>query len=223
MFLKFLKFAAGFFIIFISISLFYNINFVSAATTDCVNCRCICDDDMPRWATKKATNCDSYCSGSAENSCSDLCLGSSKIKSCEQVGEKWQVPTGENCIGADSGDGDKPGADSGDGDKPGADSGDGGSLPTIIENPLCPPGEPNCAAGDPSVLVGRIIKGVLGVVGSIALIIFIYGGFVWMTASGHSDMVQKGKDTLIWASIGLAVIFASYALVKFIFDALAPT
>lgn len=222
MFLKFIKFAVGFFIIFISISLFYNVKLISAETVDCVYCRCICDDGVPYSTfstTKKATNCDSYCTGSAENSCQDLC-GSSKIKSCEKI-YGFQATDDCNNPGADTDDSDKKDATSGD-DKKDATSGSGG-LPTIIENPLCPPGQPNCEGGNPSVLVGRIIKGILGVVGSIALLIFIYGGFLWMTASGHSDMVQKGKDTLIWASIGLAVIFASYALVKFIFNALAPT
>jgi hypothetical protein len=69
----------------------------------------------------------------------------------------------------------------------------------------------------PQVLIGKIIKAVLGVVGSIALVMFIYGGFMWMTAAGNQERVTKGKEILIWATIGLIVIFTSYALVSFIF------
>lgn len=69
-------------------------------------------------------------------------------------------------------------------------------------------------------LIGRIILGVTGVVGSIALAMFLYGGFLWLTAAGKDDQVSKGKDTLVWAALGLALIFASYSLVNFIFGAL---
>jgi len=41
------------------------------------------------------------------------------------------------------------------------------------------------------------------------------GGLVWMTAAGSNEKVQKGKDILIWATVGLVIIFISYALVKF--------
>jgi hypothetical protein len=52
----------------------------------------------------------------------------------------------------------------------------------------------------PQTLIGKIINAVLGVVGSIALIMFIYGGFVWMTAAGNQERVGKGKEILVWSS-----------------------
>jgi hypothetical protein len=70
-------------------------------------------------------------------------------------------------------------------------------------------------------LIGNIIKALFGIVGSIALLMFIWGGFTWMTAQGDPKRVQKGKDTLIWAVLGLAVVFGSYALVTLVINALA--
>lgn len=70
----------------------------------------------------------------------------------------------------------------------------------------------------PQQLIGRVIKGLLGIIGSLALAIFIYGGFTWMTAMGDAAAVTKGKNTLTWAAIGLIVIFTSYALVNFVFN-----
>ena len=61
-----------------------------------------------------------------------------------------------------------------------------------------------------------MISGILGIIGSVALIMFIYGGILWMTGGGSSQQVQKGKDTLIWAAAGLVVIFSAYAIVKFL-------
>jgi hypothetical protein len=67
---------------------------------------------------------------------------------------------------------------------------------------------------------GRIIGTVLGIVGSLALIMFIIGGFQWMTSGGNQERVKKGRDTLMWSTLGLVVIFAAYAILKFVFEAL---
>ncbi|MBN1326022.1 hypothetical protein JW977_03540 [Candidatus Falkowbacteria bacterium] len=65
-------------------------------------------------------------------------------------------------------------------------------------------------------LIGRIIKAVLAIVGSIAFIMFIYGGMFMLTSHGNPDMVKKGKDILIWSVIGLLIIFGSYIFVNYI-------
>jgi len=79
-----------------------------------------------------------------------------------------------------------------------------------LDNPL---GDSN---PNPQQLIGKIINAVLGIVGSLALAMFIYGGFTWMLAGGNSEAVTKGKNILIWATLGLVVIFTSYALVHFV-------
>ncbi|MBU1146376.1 pilin [Patescibacteria group bacterium] len=65
-------------------------------------------------------------------------------------------------------------------------------------------------------LIGRIIKAILGLVGALALAMFVFGGFTWLTSAGSPDKIKKGKDILIWATIGLIVIFTSYTLVDFL-------
>jgi hypothetical protein len=69
-------------------------------------------------------------------------------------------------------------------------------------------------------LIGRVISGALGVVGSLALLMFIYGGFMWMLSGGNDKMITKGKDTLMWAALGLVIIFMSYVIIHFIFTTL---
>ncbi|MDD5528078.1 MAG: pilin [Patescibacteria group bacterium] len=69
-------------------------------------------------------------------------------------------------------------------------------------------------------LIGNIINAALGIVGSLALVMFIYGGFTWMLAAGNEQAVEKGKNILMWAAIGLVVIFASYSLVSFVISAI---
>jgi hypothetical protein len=69
-------------------------------------------------------------------------------------------------------------------------------------------------------LIANIIKTILGVVGAVALFMFVWGGFGWLTSGGNPDKVKQGRDTLVWATIGLLVIFASYTLVDVVFRAL---
>jgi len=63
---------------------------------------------------------------------------------------------------------------------------------------------------------GRIIGVVLSFVGVIFLIMMIYSGIMWMTASGNDQQVQKAKDLLINSVIGIIIIFAAYAITAFI-------
>lgn len=89
------------------------------------------------------------------------------------------------------------------------------TAPTTLTNPLNPTNNPNYTI---YWLIGRIIAVVLGLVGSIALVMFIYGGIIWMTSAGSSERVKKGRDAILWAVIGMAVIFASYGLTKFLIE-----
>lgn len=82
-----------------------------------------------------------------------------------------------------------------------------------LENPM--------RANSVPELIGLIIKAVLGVVGSIALLMFIYGGFTWLTSGGSEKKIKEGRETLIWSIMGLVVIFASYAILRFVFEILA--
>lgn len=69
----------------------------------------------------------------------------------------------------------------------------------------------------------KVINALLGVAGVAALLSFIYGGILWMTAGLSADNIKKGKTVMIWAVFGLLVIFSSYAVITFIFTALGAS
>ncbi len=71
---------------------------------------------------------------------------------------------------------------------------------------------------EPADIVGRVIKTIIGFCGILALIMFIYGGITWLISFGREQYIEKGKDTMIWSAIGLAVVFGSYILVNFVFS-----
>jgi len=62
-------------------------------------------------------------------------------------------------------------------------------------------------------LAGQMIKGLLGVTGAIALFML-----VWMTSGGNSNRVEQGKNTILWAILGIVIIFMSYIILNFVFD-----
>mgnify|MGYP001582111474 CR=1 FL=1 len=58
-----------------------------------------------------------------------------------------------------------------------------------------------------------------GLVGALALLFFIYGGFTLILSRGSTEQVKKGKDILVAAIVGLVIVFGAYMLVKFLGEA----
>ena len=90
------------------------------------------------------------------------------------------------------------------------------SFAQTLDNPLAGTnGMSNEEAADPRVILGNSIKGALSILGALALAVFMYGGFLWMLSWGNQERITKGKNVLIWAFLGLLVIFSSYAVVNY--------
>ena len=73
---------------------------------------------------------------------------------------------------------------------------------------------------DIRVIIGRVVRAILVIVGALALIMFVYGGFTWLTSVGNDQRVETGRTTLIWASLGLIIVFSAYILVKYVMEAI---
>lgn len=78
----------------------------------------------------------------------------------------------------------------------------------------------NLKGKDLTEVILRILQVSLGFVGIVALLMFIIGGFEFLMSGGNQNLIKKGKDTLVWASIGIVVILLSYSILKFIFERL---
>lgn len=72
-------------------------------------------------------------------------------------------------------------------------------------------------------LAVRVSDIILGIVGSLALLMFVYGGFTWILSGGSSDKVQQGKDILRNAVIGLILVFTSWLIVSVVVRAFVCT
>lgn len=69
---------------------------------------------------------------------------------------------------------------------------------------------------EPGQFVGEIVTIFLGFVGTIAFVVFLYGGFLWLTARGNDDQVTRAKKYLTNGAIGTIVIILAYAGTYFI-------
>lgn len=80
------------------------------------------------------------------------------------------------------------------------------TVSTNIENPL--------ETDDFTELLGNFLEWLLGIVGSIALLMLIYGGVVYMSANGDPQKAETGKRIVIWTIGGLMIVLLSYSILS---------
>lgn len=56
------------------------------------------------------------------------------------------------------------------------------------------------------------------IVGIVAVIMIIYGGFKYITSGGDSSNVSSAKNTIIYAIIGLVVVALAQFIVQFVLE-----
>lgn len=74
---------------------------------------------------------------------------------------------------------------------------------------------------DVRTTIAQIINVALGLLGIIAVVIILIGGFEWMTAGGNEEGTTKAKGRIFAGIIGLAIVLSAYAIAKFVIDHLA--
>jgi len=62
--------------------------------------------------------------------------------------------------------------------------------------------------------IGKIISVATSFLGIIFLLLMIYAGFLWMTARGNEQQLEKAKNIIIYSVIGLVVVLAAYAITQ---------
>lgn len=109
---------------------------------------------------------------------------------------------------------------------------------TLIEQ--VPDGAPDCTRNDDgSIKIGKwkkycgdyelndflkvgitVSKIIIGVSGSLSLLMLVIGGVMYVISSGNQEMVNKGNSYIKNALIGLIVVLCSYLIVNFVMGAL---
>ncbi len=88
---------------------------------------------------------------------------------------------------------------------------------TSVENP-----ENALQLGQTSLqeTIASLINTFIGLLGIVAVIIILIGGFQWMTAAGDTEKIDGAKQMIYAGVAGLAVILAAYAIATFVIEQL---
>jgi hypothetical protein len=73
---------------------------------------------------------------------------------------------------------------------------------------------------DPRAIAADLIKLAMSFLGTIAVILILYGGLKWMIAGGSQDKIDEAKKTLWSGFIGLVIIVAAYAIAAYVIEAI---
>lgn len=67
--------------------------------------------------------------------------------------------------------------------------------------------------GDFGLLLTKVINYFLGLVGLVAVLMFVIAGFQYLTSGGNEQTIEKAKHTLLYAVIGIVIVALSFGLV----------
>ena len=73
-------------------------------------------------------------------------------------------------------------------------------------------------SSDFQTIAAKIVNILSIVVGVVAVIMIIYGGFRYITSGGESGSVSGAKNTLIYAIVGLVIVALAQFIVHFVLD-----
>ena len=73
---------------------------------------------------------------------------------------------------------------------------------------------------DVRIMIARLIRIVLELLGIIALVIILVAGFRWMTAGGDEEKIGASKKRLVNGAIGLIIILVAFSIATFVFNQL---
>jgi len=86
-----------------------------------------------------------------------------------------------------------------------------------IRNPAVPGGDsPSDSPQQFAITIGTLWQTLI-IVGGLAFILyFLWGGLNWIMAGGEKSKIEDSKNKLTQGLIGLAILAASYVIVKFL-------
>jgi hypothetical protein len=69
-------------------------------------------------------------------------------------------------------------------------------------------------------ILRHMVNVLSAIIGVVAVIMIIFGGFRYITSGGSDTSVTSAKNTILYAIVGLVIVALSQALVRFVIKAL---
>ncbi len=86
-------------------------------------------------------------------------------------------------------------------------------LADISINPNSLSGIPK---GSPDNVISNVLKIVFALAAAIAVLIIVIAGLRMTTSSGNPDAVNRARNTIVFAAIGLIVCLGGFVIVTFV-------
>ena len=98
-----------------------------------------------------------------------------------------------------------------------------GWVESMIGRPLIPTectGDPSpdvndCGLNEVLQVIVNVSKLIVAFAGSAALLVFTYGGVMWIIAAGSPEKIEQGKTAMVSAVIGIVIILSAWLIVNF--------
>src|SRR3989339_697201 len=74
---------------------------------------------------------------------------------------------------------------------------------------------------DITIVIARLIRTFISILGIIAVVFILYGGWMWITSKGEQDKLRKAQQVIINAVIGLVLVLSAFAIAQFVLNALS--
>src|SRR3989344_8458230 len=74
---------------------------------------------------------------------------------------------------------------------------------------------------DLAIFTGNIVNAALLLIGVIFFALTLYGGALYLTASGNEEQVKKAKHTIVRAAIGILIVLFAASITRFVTGYLA--
>ena len=74
--------------------------------------------------------------------------------------------------------------------------------------------------GDLASVFATVANILLFLIGAVAVVMLIVGGFRYVVSAGDSNAIESAKNTILYAIIGIVVAFLAWAAVDFLVDRL---
>lgn len=81
-------------------------------------------------------------------------------------------------------------------------------------------GGSGCGDVEFKTFLGKIVDILIFIIGAISVIMIVVGGLRYTLSGGDANSITAGKNTVIYAIIGLVVALMSYAISKFVISSL---
>mgnify|MGYP001612895586 CR=1 FL=1 len=86
----------------------------------------------------------------------------------------------------------------------------------VIPNPLCLGGPGPGCVNTFETLIFNITTFIFGIVGSLATVMFIWAGILFVTSAGNPGRIDQARKATIYAAVGAAIAIAGSGLIALV-------